>query len=103
MLMPQACSATNSRSADSRPNAIRRPSSSAIGIVTASACGSSVSSTRATSGHDDALGDQLLAVLGERRDHQEEGEDQQPEQEGQQEFADDIAVEDPEHLGAAGA
>ena len=34
---PHACIATNSRSADSRPNATSRPSSSDIGIVSASA------------------------------------------------------------------
>ena len=38
-LTPHACSATNSRSADSRPRPNRMPNSSAIGIVTQSACG----------------------------------------------------------------
>src|SRR2546428_810641 len=46
MLTPQACSATNSRSADSRPSPIRMPRRSAIGIVMPNACGTSVSRTR---------------------------------------------------------
>jgi hypothetical protein len=50
-LMPHACIATNSRSADSRPNPTRMPRSSAIGIVMLSAWGSSVSRMRATIDH----------------------------------------------------
>src|SRR5262249_14667075 len=48
MLTPHACSATNSRSAERRPSPMRMPSSSAIGIVIPSACGTSVRITRKT-------------------------------------------------------
>ncbi len=48
MLMPHACSATDSRSADRRPSPISRPMSSEIGIVSASACGTRVTSTLMT-------------------------------------------------------
>ena len=50
----------------------------------------------------DALGDEPLALFRQRLDEEQEGEDQQPDQEGQQEFADNIPVEDPQHLGCAG-
>ena len=50
----------------------------------------------------DALRDQLLAVVRERLDHQEKREDDQPEQEGQDEFPDNIAIDDPEHSAPAG-
>ncbi len=45
----------------------------------------------------DALGDQLLAVVRERLDHQEEREDDQPQEEGQDKFPDNIAIDNPEH------
>ena len=45
-LMPHACMATNSRSADSRANATSRPTSSDIGIVSASADGTSMQHRR---------------------------------------------------------
>src|SRR5713101_2635164 len=51
METPHACSATNSRSAESRPRPNRTPYRSAIGIVTLSACGVSVISTRSTTVH----------------------------------------------------
>ena len=51
MLMPHACSATNSRSAESRPKATRMPSSTDIGMVMLRAWGSSVTRTRATIDH----------------------------------------------------
>ncbi len=40
--------ATNSRSADKRPNAMSRPISTAIGMLMLKACGSSVTHTRMT-------------------------------------------------------
>ena len=43
MLMPQACITTISRSPDIRPRPISRPISTAIGMVTPSPCGTSVS------------------------------------------------------------
>jgi hypothetical protein len=49
-LTPHACSATNSRSADRRPKATSNPSSSDIGMVSASADGSKVAMTRSTTG-----------------------------------------------------
>ena len=101
MLMPHAWKATDSRSADRRPKAMSRPMSSAIGIVTASDCGTSVSRTCATTSPRHALGDQALAVVGERRNEEQEREDEQPDQEGQQEFADDIAVDDPQHTASS--
>src|SRR5580765_3350264 len=54
-LTPQACSATNSRSAERRPRPSRMPYSRAIGIVTQSACGTSVINTRAMIGQDTPL------------------------------------------------
>ena len=62
-LMPHACIATNSRSADSRPKPTSSPSSSAIGIVSASACGTSMTISAADDRRRDALGDELLGVL----------------------------------------
>ena len=51
-LTPHASIATISRSPDSRPSAISMPTSSAIGIVTPSAYGRSVASTRTTTPQD---------------------------------------------------
>ena len=51
MLTPHACSATNSRSAERRPSATRIPSSSAMGIVIASACGVRVHRARRIVSH----------------------------------------------------
>ena len=101
--MPHACIATNSRSADSRPNATRRPISSAIGMVSASACGTQRQQHARDQLPGHALGDQLLGVFRERRDDEEEREDQQPDQERQQDLADHVPVEDPQHLGCSSA
>ena len=44
-----------------------------------------------------ALGDQPFAVVGERWNEQQERENQEPDQEGQQQFTDNIAIDDPQH------
>ena len=80
-----------------------RPMSSAIGMVTASACGTSVAQHAHDDAPGDAFGDELLAVVAERLDHQQEGEDDQPEQEGQDEFAGNISVENSEHRRRRGS
>ena len=45
----------------------------------------------------DALGDQLLGVVQNRRHQQDERQDQQRQAEGQQDLADGVAIEDLEH------
>ena len=54
-LIPQAIITTTSRSAESRPKATRMPISSAIGIVSASAPGSSVTIRRSSIGQGTPL------------------------------------------------
>ena len=53
--MPQAIITTTSRSAERRPNATRIPISSAIGMVSASADGSSVTMSRSSIGQGTPL------------------------------------------------
>ena len=47
-----------------------------------------------------ALGDQPFAVVRERWNEQQEREDEKPDQEGQQQFTDNIAVNNPQHTDA---
>ena len=66
-------------------------------MVTASACGTSVSIRERTVEAGSALGDERLRQFHEERQDQHEGEDQQRHQERRDDAADDVAVEDSEH------
>ena len=61
-LTPHACSATNSRSADRRPNPMSKPNSSDIGIVTPRAIGSRVAITRTITVADTPLATSSSAI-----------------------------------------
>ena len=78
MLMPQACSATDSRSADRRPNADQQADEQRD----RDRDGERLRHQRHQDPRDDlprdAFGDELLAVVRERLNQQEEREDEQP-------------------------
>ncbi len=50
----------------------------------------------------DALRDQLLALLKDRRDLEDEGEDHQAQEEGEQHLTNEVAIEDLEHARLTG-
>ena len=74
------------------------PESSAIGIVTPSACGQQRQQDAQDDRPGDALGDQLLGVLQDRRHHQDEGEADQRQQQRRHDLAHEIAVENLQRL-----
>ena len=87
-LTPHARRATVSRSPDSRPNAIRSPARKAIGSVSPSACGRSVSSRNPTVADRDAFGQQDLGLFEHRPDGEDEGEEAERQQKWPDGFAD---------------
>ena len=92
--MPHAIRTTTSRSAERRPRPTSRPINSAIGIVSASACGSSVmvSCRMVPPGH--ALRDHLLRHLDDEGDNQDEGEDEQRDEERRDDLPNHVPVDD---------
>ena len=75
--MPQAIITTTSRSADSRPRPTSRPSSSAIGMVSAERLRQQRDHQLQDGAAGHALGDHLLGQLDDEGDNQDEGEDEQ--------------------------
>ena len=95
--MPHAIITTNSRSLDRRPRPTSRPISSAIGMVSASACGSSVAVSWRIVTRRHALGDHRLGQIDDEGDNQDEREDEQREQERRDDLPDHVPVDDARH------
>ena len=102
-LTPQACIATNSRSADSRPKATSRPSSSDIGIVSAERLRQQRRrSPAATTGMGTPLAMKRLGVLASELGMMKMNvKTSSPMHERHQHLTDHVAVDDSHH-GAAG-
>ena len=95
MLTPHAWIATNSRSADRRPNATSSAISSDIGIVSAERHRQKGHEHLGDDRHRRAFGDVVLGVPHELGNNEEEREHQQPDAERHEQLTNHVAVENP--------